>query len=85
MLQNKQVILKKRPIGHPDKNTWSLESNPIPEPKEGEGRIEQHYISLDQAMRGWRNEGKADIERVDIDAVMRGGAMGQVIKRTKCK
>ncbi len=85
MLQNKQVILKKRPTGHPDENTWSLELNPIPKPKEGEVLIEQHYISLDPAMRGWMNEGKSYIEPVEIDAVMRAGSIGKVIKSKHSK
>ena len=58
---NKQIIFKKRPIGFPDETTWNLESNPIPELKEGEVLVQQHYISLDPAMRGWMNEGKSYI------------------------
>ncbi|WP_281991129.1 NADP-dependent oxidoreductase [Aquimarina aggregata] len=77
---NKQLILKKRPIGIPDTTTWQLESNPIPEPKEGEVLIQQHYISLDPAMRGWINEGKSYIEPVQINDVMRAGSVGKVIK-----
>ncbi len=80
MSHNKQLILKKRPIGHPDEHTWSLESNDIPEPKDGEVLIEQHYISLDPAMRGWMNEGKSYIEPVKLNDVMRAGSVGVVIK-----
>ena len=50
---NKQLILQKRPIGIPTKDTWSFEKNPISKPKDGEVLIEHHYISLDPAMRGW--------------------------------
>ena len=50
---NKQWILRKRPEGMPDASTWSLESKPIPEPGEGEVLVQQHYISLDPAMRRW--------------------------------
>ncbi|MFT7605794.1 MAG: NADPH-dependent curcumin reductase CurA, partial [Saprospiraceae bacterium] len=32
---NKQVILKKRPEGMPEADTWALESNPIPEVGDG--------------------------------------------------
>ena len=79
---NKQIIFKKRPIGFPDETTWNLESNPIPELKEGEVLVQQHYISLDPAMRGWMNEGKSYIPPVGIDEVMRAGSIGKVIKQT---
>ncbi len=77
---NKQLILKKRPVGLPDADTWELQSNEIPELKEGEVLIEQHFISLDPAMRGWINEGKSYIEPVQVNDVMRAGAVGKVVK-----
>ncbi|MGJ8592921.1 MAG: NADP-dependent oxidoreductase [Aquaticitalea sp.] len=79
-MTNKQLIFKKRPTGYPDAQTWSLETNETTEPKEGEVLIEQHYISLDPAMRGWMNEGKSYIEPVELDAVMRAGSIGNVIE-----
>lgn len=77
---NKQIIFKKRPVGFPDEQTWSLEENPIPELKEGEVLIQHHYISLDPAMRGWMNDSKSYIAPVAIDDVMRAGSIGKVIK-----
>ena len=78
-MKNKQLIFKKRPNGHPDDSTWSLETTDTIEPKEGEVLIEQHYISLDPAMRGWMNEGKSYIEPVKIGDVMRAGSVGKVV------
>ena len=80
---NKQLILVKRPIGLPEKDTWKLETNSIPEPKEGEVLIQHHYISLDPAMRGWIMDRKSYIEPVAIGDVMRSGAIGKVIKENK--
>lgn len=77
---NKQVILKNRPVGHPDENTWQLQENEVPELQEGEVLIEHHYISLDPAMRGWMNDSKSYIPPVEIDNVMRAGTIGKVIK-----
>lgn len=79
-MNNKQIIFKKRPEGLPEADTWELQSNEIPELKDGEVLIEQQYISLDPAMRGWMNEGKSYIEPVQIDDVMRAGSVGKVIK-----
>ncbi|WP_103068607.1 NADP-dependent oxidoreductase [Aquimarina sediminis] len=77
---NKQIILKKRPIGLPEEDTWELQNNPLRELKEGEILIQQHYVSLDPAMRGWINDIKSYIEPVELDDVMRAGSVGKVIK-----
>lgn len=79
-MNNKQVIFKKRPVGVPMKDTWQLETNPVPELQEGEILVEQHYISLDPAMRGWMNDSKSYIPPVAIDDVMRAGSVGKVIQ-----
>jgi hypothetical protein len=78
-MENKQLILKKRPTGHPDEETWSLVTQETIEPKEGEVLIEQYFVSLDPAMRGWMNEGKSYIEPIALDNVMRAGSIGKVI------
>lgn len=82
---NKQIKLAKRPVGLPDEETWVLESNPIPEPAEGEMLIEQHYISLDPAMRGWMNDSRSYIPPVQIGEVMRAGSVGVVTQSNNGK
>lgn len=77
---NKQLLLEKRPVGLPDKDTWKLVTNEIPEPKDGEVLIQHHYISLDPAMRGWMMDRKSYVPPVEIGEVMRAGAIGKVIK-----
>ena len=79
-MNNKQIIFKKRPSGVPDTNTWQLETNSILELEEEEILVQQHYISLDPAMRGWMNDTKSYIPPVAIDDVMRAGSIGKVIK-----
>ncbi len=77
---NKQLKLVKRPQGMPDAETWNLENNPIPELKEGEVLIKNHFISLDPAMRGWMRDVKSYIPPVQIGEVMRAGSIGEVVK-----
>lgn len=79
-MKNKQIILKKRPVGMPEADTWALVENDVTSLKKGEIRIENHYVSLDPAMRGWMNEGKSYIPPVAIDEVMRAGNIGVVIE-----
>ncbi|MRI00229.1 zinc-binding dehydrogenase [Kriegella sp. EG-1] len=77
---NKQLLFVKRPKAEADASTWLLVSNPIPQIKEGEVLIQQHYISLDPAMRGWMNDTKSYIPPMEINSVMRAGSVGQVIE-----
>ena len=79
-MKNKQIILKNRPKGFPDENTWAIETAKIPELEEGEILIEHHYVSLDPAMRGWMNDTKSYIPPIELGHVMRAGAIGKVIK-----
>ncbi|HPH21574.1 MAG TPA: NADP-dependent oxidoreductase [Haliscomenobacter sp.] len=75
----KQLIFVKRPVGLPTTDTWKLEERPLPELAEGQALVQQHYISLDPAMRGWLNDSKSYIPPVGIGEVMRAGSVGQVI------
>lgn len=76
---NKQLKFVKRPAGEADASTWKLETHPIPEIKEGEIMVRQHYVSLDPAMRGWMNDTRSYIEPMEIGSVMRAGSVGQVV------
>ncbi len=77
---NKQQILVKRPVGMPDSSTWELVEKPIAELADGEVLIQNHFISLDPAMRGWMNDAKSYIPPVAIGDVMRAGTIGMVVK-----
>lgn len=79
-MKNKAQILVKRPVGFPTKETWSLEESLIPELNSGEILIENHYISLDPAMRGWINNTRSYIPPVELNSVMRSGSVGKVIQ-----
>ena len=78
-MQNKQVILAKRPFGLPDADTWSHQTNPVGTIEEGQILVHHHYISLDPAMRGWLNDVRSYIPPVQVGDVMRAGSVGEVI------
>lgn len=79
-MENKQQILAKRPVGVPSEDTWDFTTIPLRELEDGEMLVEQHYISLDPAMRGWMNESRSYIPPVQIGEVMRAGTVGKVIQ-----
>lgn len=78
-MTNRQLILRKRPVGLPEADTWSLEENPVPEPQDGEMIVRHHYISLDPAMRGWMNDVRSYIPPIGLGEVMRAGSIGEVV------
>lgn len=82
---NKQLKLAKRPVGMPDADTWTIETNPVPEISEGQILVQTHYVSLDPAMRGWMNEQKSYIPPVQIGEVMRAGSIGEVVESKNSK
>ncbi|MFQ3340978.1 MAG: NADPH-dependent curcumin reductase CurA [Flavobacteriaceae bacterium] len=87
-MKNKAQILVKRPEGFPEKETWSLTESLLPELNHGEILIENYYISLDPAMRGWLNNTRSYIPPVELNSVMRSGSVGKVIQangKTKFK
>jgi len=75
---NTQVRLAARPSGLPKASDWDVVEEPLPIPGEGEFAVAISHISLDPAMRGWMNAGASYIEPVEVGAVMRAGAVGQV-------
>ena len=79
-MENKQIILKSRPMGFPEPDTWSMESSEVRTLNEGEILIRQHYISLDPAMRGWLNDVRSYIPPVGLGEVMRAGSVGEVVQ-----
>lgn len=78
-MQNTKQLLVKRPTGLPTADCWELKQEAIPALEEGQLLIEQQYISLDPAMRGWMNDARSYIPPVALGDVMRAGSVGQVI------
>lgn len=76
---NRQYRLASRPVGLPKASDWTFDSAPIASPEEGQFLVENLYISLDPAMRGWLNEGRSYVPPVAIGEVMRAIAVGKVV------
>jgi NADPH-dependent curcumin reductase CurA len=76
---NRQCRLAARPVGLPKESDWEFVDEPIPEPGDGEFLVEVEVLSVDPAMRGWMNAGRSYVPPVEIDEVMRAGAIGRVV------
>ncbi len=76
---NRRFLLAKRPVGAANRDTFSYVEESLGQPQEGQVLVENLYLSLDPAMRGWMNEGKSYIAPVGIGDVMRALGVGRVI------
>lgn len=78
---NRQFKLTSRPSGLVKHSDFTLSSESVREPEDDEVLIKILYISLDPAMRGWMDESRSSyIPPVELGAVMRAIAVGQVVK-----
>jgi NADPH-dependent curcumin reductase CurA len=75
---NRQIRLAARPSGLPRATDWSLTTEEIPDPAEGQFVVAVSHLSIDPAMRGWMNAVRSYVPPVEIGAVMRAGAVGRV-------
>jgi NADPH-dependent curcumin reductase CurA len=77
---NRRVVLAARPKGEPKDTDFRLEEGNIPEPGEGQALLRTLYLSLDPYMRGRMNSGPSYAAPVEIDGVMEGGTVSEVVE-----
>ncbi|OLN91673.1 putative NADP-dependent oxidoreductase YfmJ [Colletotrichum chlorophyti] len=87
--QNLSIVLAERPTAEivPGK-TFKPTQKPIPKAedlKDGQILLENWYLSLDPAMRGWLNDRRSYLPPVQIGEVMRGATVGRVIASKSSK
>ena len=76
---NRQWRLAARPRGLPVAADWAFQTDPVPEPADGQFLVRVLHISLDPAMRGWMNDRRSYVPPVGIGEVMRAGGVGRVV------
>jgi NADPH-dependent curcumin reductase len=79
VLLNRQIILTSRPVGVPQPSHFELVTHRVPELSQGEILVENQYLSVDPAQRGYVNDENNYVAPVPIGAVMRALAVGRVI------
>jgi NADPH-dependent curcumin reductase len=78
-MTNTQIILVSRPQGLPTADNFAYRELPVPNLQKGDFLIENHYISLDPAIRGWMNAGTTYIPGMALDTPVRAFALGKII------
>lgn len=77
---NRQITLAARPVGYPKESDFNVVEVPIPTPADGEVLIKTIYLSVDPYMRGRINAAKSYAANVEIDEVMVGSVIAEVIE-----
>lgn len=83
MLLNRQIILISRPVGVPQPQHFDQVTGVVPERKQGDMLVENIYLSVDPAQRGYVNDEDNYVAPVPIGGVMRALAVGRIVE-SKC-
>jgi len=78
MTQNRQWILRHRPVGEISAHDLELVTTPVPDLKADEVLVRTLYLSLDPTNRIWMSDMDQYLPPVQVGDVMRGGGIGVV-------
>jgi len=79
MTTSREFHLAARPLGWPTPDTFRLVTVDLPEPGPDEVLVRNLYLSVDPYMRGRMNDAKSYLPPFQVDQVMEGGAIGEVV------
>jgi NADPH-dependent curcumin reductase CurA len=79
-LMNRQILLRRRPIGLVAPGDTELVTLPAPEPADGEALIRTTYVGIDAAARTWLNDQPGYLPPVQIGEVIRAAGIGEVVE-----
>ena len=85
MTTYKCIVLAARPQGVVATDNFRLETRPVPDLKEGEVLVRNHYLSLDPYMRMRMEDLKSYAAPQALDEVMIGGTVGKVVESNNPK
>ncbi|MFJ2604838.1 NADP-dependent oxidoreductase [Streptomyces sp. NPDC091279] len=77
---NREWHLLSRPVGWPKPEDFALVEAEVPTPREGQVLVRNKYLSVDPYMRGRMSSAKSYLPPFELDKVMQGGAVGEVIE-----
>ncbi len=76
---NRRYLLRERPQGRVDADTFELVTEPVPEIGDGEALVRTEYVSVDPTNRGWLNDTPTYLPPVAIGEVIRAGGIGRIV------
>ena len=78
--KNKRIVLASRPMGMPTIGNFRVEEIAVPPLAGGQVLLKTKFLSLDPYMRGRMNAGKSYADRVELNDVMVGGTVSEVVE-----
>jgi NADPH-dependent curcumin reductase CurA len=76
---NRRFLLRERPTGRIDDDTFELVEEAVPEIGDGQALVRTEWMSLDPTNRAWINDTPTYLPPVGIGEVMRGLGLGRVV------
>ena len=77
---NRQILLRKRPVGVPAVGDFEKAEAPVRSPGAGEVLLENLYLSIDPAIRGWMSEAKSYLPPIGIGEPIRSGTLSKIVE-----
>ena len=78
-IKNAEIHLISRPVGLPTADNFALVETELPDPRQGEIVVRNHFMSVDPYMRGRMVDRKSYVPPFALNEVMTGGAVGEVV------
>ncbi len=79
-MDNRQILLAKRPAGPIDESTTELVTAQRPECGEGEALIKVAMLSIDPTIRTWMDDAPGYLPPIELGAVVRASGTGLVVE-----
>ncbi len=77
---NRRILFVKRPVGMPGEECFNLTTSAMPEVANGQVLVRTRFISVDPYMRGRMNDRKSYVPPFQLDEVLKGGVVGEVVE-----
>jgi NADPH-dependent curcumin reductase CurA len=77
---NRRIVLAARPEGDPKDSDFRIEEVDIPSPGDSQVLLRNLFLSLDPYMRGRMNAGPSYAAPVELNCVMEGGTVSEVVE-----
>lgn len=79
-MKQEQLILRERPNGLPNEDTFQFKEIEVPEPQENEVLLKTLYLSVDPYMRGRMSDAPSYAAPFQVGSALAGAVVGQVVK-----
>jgi len=82
---NRQILLASRPRGFPTLDNFRLVETQLPAPGDGQVLVRNRFLSLDPYMRTRMDDARSYARQAELDEVMVGGTVGEVVASRNTK